>query len=184
MLKKKRGDRGFCHWIKKTIYCWAGWAAGASQQEPQRRELRSRRGLRSIGQGRQAAGGSRGSFAGRGRLGRSSSFRRGSGLGRHVFDGQGFDLEHGGFIAGTRAGHIGVAQRGHHEDHGHEGGHLGQHAAGTAAAEHRGIAATENDAHTFLAGLQENENDEHHTNNDMKRQNKGLHKSLPGARRK
>ena len=56
--------------------------------------------------------------------------------------------------------------------------------AGTAAAEHRGIAATENDAHTFLAGLQENENDEHHTNNDMKRQNKGLHKSLPGARRK
>ena len=122
--------------------------------------------------------------AGRGRLGRSSSFRRGSGLGRHVFDGQGFDLEHGGFIAGTRAGHIGVAQRGHHEDHGHEGGHLGQHAAGTAAAEHRGIAATENDAHTFLAGLQENENDEHHTNNDMKRQNKGLHKSLPGARRK
>ena len=73
------------------------------------------------------------------------------------------------------AGHVVVAQGRDDKQYRHESGHLGQQTARTGAAEFGGVAAAENDAHSFLARLEQDKDNEGYTYDDMQGKNQGLH---------
>lgn len=99
---------------------------------------------------------------------------RGSGSGRFWGVLQ-TDVKNGGFLRFVGAGHVVVAQGRDDEQYRHESGHLGQQTARTGAAEYGGVAAAENDAHSFLARLEQDKDNEGYTYDDMQGKNQGLH---------
>lgn len=78
--------------------------------------------------------------------------------------------------AGPSTGHIRITQGCKNEKHRHKCRKFGQNASSAAAAEHRRTAAAEYDAHAFLTGLKQYQNDQKHTDDDMQRQDERLHK--------
>ena len=99
---------------------------------------------------------------------------RGSGSGRFWGVLQ-TDVKNGGFLRFVGAGHVVVAQGRDDKQYRHESGHLGQQTARTGAAEYGGVAAAENDAHYFLARLEQDKDNEGYTYDDMQGKNQGLH---------
>ena len=85
------------------------------------------------------------------------------------------DVKNGGFLRFVGAGHVVVAQGRDDKQYRHESGHLGQQTARTGAAEYGGVAAAENDAHSFLARLEQDKDNEGYTYDDMQGKNQGLH---------